>query len=129
MASTLSGVQYNPILIKSLKSAADYSAAQTNVLVTLTDDQIVTKSGAGENGIGVMINKPGLGEAAEVVMSGTAPLKLGGTVAQNDPIKASTLGVGVKADTNKDIVCAIAMQDGVLNDEIEVQLVKYERNV
>ena len=128
MAATLSGVQFNPILVKSLKSAADYSAAQTSVFVTITGDQIVTKSGTGEQAIGIMINKPGLGEAAEVVVLGTAPLKLTGTVAQNDYIKVDSVGTGIKSDTNLEKACAIALQDGDSGDEIEVLIIHGERS-
>jgi len=128
MAATLSGVQFNPILVKSLKSAVDYSAADTNVFVTMTDDQIVTKSGTGEQAIGIMINKPGLGEAAEVVLLGTAPLKLTGTVAQGEYIKVDAAGTGVKSDTNLEKACAIALQDGVTGDEIEVLIIHAERS-
>lgn len=49
------------------------------------------------------------------------PLELGGTVARGDFIKASTAGVGVKADTDQDDYGAIALESGVSGEVIAVE--------
>lgn len=55
-----------------------------------------------------------------------ALLELGGTVAHGDPIKSDADGKGVKADTDKDHVGAIALSDGTSGKLIKVKPYRYD---
>ena len=127
--ATVSGISYNPLLKKSWKSAADYSAAITNVAVYLTAENTITRCGANAKGNGIMVNKPNTGEAAEVITHGTAPMKCGTAIALNDWIKSDGLGEADVADTDKDKVIAQALMGGAHDDIIEVRVVSFTLSV
>jgi hypothetical protein len=63
------------------------------------------------------------GENLNVIGPGDdeALLELGGTVTHGMLLKASTDGVGIEADTDKDKAGAIALQDGADGDLIKVK--------
>lgn len=126
---TVSGVNYNPILTKSFKSSADYSAAITNVAVVISADGIVTRATANQKAVGIMVNRPNTNEAAEVIMIGTAPMKCGTGITRNDYIKTDSLGEADVADTDKDEVVARAMISGAHDDIIEVELIKFKASI
>lgn len=55
-----------------------------------------------------------------------AALEIAGTIAAGDPIKSDADGKGVKADTDKDHVGAIAKHGGVSGDIIKVKPYRYD---
>jgi len=55
-----------------------------------------------------------------------AQLEIAGTITAGDPIKSDTNGKGVKADTDKDHVGAIAIESGVSGDVIRVKVRIYD---
>ena len=87
--------------ITGLKAGADLSAqANLHCAVKLDASGDVVLCGAGELGLGFLMNLPGLGEAAEVAGIG------GGALG----ISAATLGEGAElaADANGHLVAAVA---------------------
>ena len=120
--ATVSGQSSNPVLTKSFKSAADYSAAVTNVAVYLSAENTVTRCGANAKAIGIMVNNPNTNEAAEVIVLGTAPMKAGTAITLNDWIKTDTIGEADVADTDKDKVIGLALQGASDGDIFEVLL-------
>jgi len=127
--ATVSGVNYNPVLKLSYNSSADYSAAVTNVAVYLSAEGEITRCGANAKALGIMVNKPGEDEQAEVIVLGTAPMKAGTTITLNDYIKTDALGEADVADTDKDEVIARALQGASDGDIFEVELMKFKASI
>lgn len=121
--ATVTGTPYEPGKVISMKSGANYSSTDEHVFVKIdsTDDQAVV-CGAGENGIGVRLNKPGSGEAMEVQINGVAMVKLGGTVTVQDLVKSDASGQAVGSVSSGNYYCGQAMRSGVDGDIIPVLL-------
>ena len=85
--------------------------------------------GAGEIAIGIRENSPAIGGMVKIVESGTAKLTLGGGITVGQMIKSDAAGAGVLADTDKDHVCAEALDTGVAGDVIEVRVVSYKASI
>ena len=119
MAATVSGFSYKPVVIGGLVSSADYSSANNYLAmkVTSSDEQLVT-AGAGEEAIGVRLNKPNTGEAVQLAIGGIVPIKLGNTVTIGQKIKSDASGQGVAATTDKDYMLGICLRGGVSGDII-----------
>lgn len=66
-------------------------------------------------------------EEGEVALpGGGAVAKLGGTVSFGDELVANSAGKLVKATAQHDIVIAVAMEDGVADDLIGVEVVRHK---
>lgn len=73
--------------------------------------------------VGVLRNTPGAGEAAAYQFLGTAKVKLGGTVsAAGSWITSDSSGKGIVTTTDGNRVIGFALETGVADDIIEVQL-------
>jgi hypothetical protein len=119
--ATVSGYSYNPKLEGGLVAGADYSAAETNLIMKMgTADETLVTAGAGEQGVGIRMNKPALGQAIELAVGGIAPLKLGGTVARGGHIKSDASGQGVASSSDREEVFGIALRSGDSGDIIPV---------
>jgi hypothetical protein len=120
--TAISGYSYNPQVEGGLKAGSDYSSANNYLLMkidTSADDQLLT-AGAGEECVGIRINKPGSGEAVELAIGGVAPLKLGGTVTRGGQVKSDASGQGVAASSDKDKAFGQALRSGVSGDIIPI---------
>lgn len=129
MATSPTGVTYSPNqILGRLVASADYSSAQTYVFMKCgsTEGQVTT-AGTGEQAIGIRINKPAQYAPVELVVSGTAPLKLGsGGATFGDELKSDSSGYGVASTADREKINAIALETGSENDEIEVLIVHYD---
>jgi hypothetical protein len=100
-----------------LPAVADYSAS-ANQFLGITEDangKANVNSGAGGAIVGVMINKPKLGEAAFIRHYGESKVKLSGTVAAGNAIKCAADGSFLLATTGSTIV-GYMKEDGVSGD-------------
>lgn len=111
---------------ESFKAAGDLSAL-THTFVKLSAANTVTGAGAGEAGIGVLLNAPdAAGKTATVAMApGIAQVKANGAspnIAVGNWLKVGANGVAVQSTTAKDHVVAIANEaataDGVIIEAI-----------
>jgi len=76
---------------------------------------IVAGAGAAEGAhvIGILQNKPAIGEPASVAIGGTSKLQMGATCDRGEKIKAIAGGTGTPATTDKDSVIGIALESAV----------------
>ena len=72
--------------------------------------------------LGVLQNNPASGEMATYRFGGTTKVKAGGTIAIGDWVTTASDGEAVATTTDGDIVIGKALQAGVDQDIIEVQL-------
>lgn len=106
-------------MIPGFKAAVDLSAKQyRSVKVTAAGVVNVAGGATGELHAGILVNKPELGDPAEIVSPGapSVPIKLAGTVALMGEIRNDANGDGVAATTAGDIVIGICIQAGVTGD-------------
>jgi hypothetical protein len=107
--------------IKVFTSNSDFSAKQFH-FAKLASGTNVAQSGAGEKAIGVVMNKPAVGQEAEVaLLGGGALVKLAANVTAGQSIKSDANGAGV-VGVATDWCPAIAMESGVIGDVISVLL-------
>jgi predicted RecA/RadA family phage recombinase len=96
----------------SCKAENDLSAKQ-NYIVELSgaDLQVDVCDNAGDIPLGVLLNKPKAGEAADVRTTGIAPVISDGTtpIAVNDRLKTDGNGKAIKSTTNGDKLLGIAL--------------------
>ncbi len=76
------------------KAGADLSAGQ-HLFVSLDGNGDVVVSGAGARSMGVLQNKPTLGQGCDVVDRGVSKVVAGAAVAINDRVSADAAGKGV----------------------------------
>lgn len=118
-------------IISGLKAAVDLSAAQYRSVKVSAEGVVNLAGGAtGEFHAGILVNKPELGDFAEIVGMGapSVPIKLGGTVAFMGEIRNDASGDGVAATTAGDIVIGIALTGGVDEDVIRMIPVMYRKH-
>lgn len=80
-----------------------------------------------DKSIGIIQNAPSAADAcAEVALpGGGARAKLGGTVSMGDALAPTTDGSLIATTTEDDRAIAIAMQDGVISDVIDVEVIAF----
>ena len=79
--------------------------------------------------IGIQTNKPDIGEPVGVAPIGIAALlKIGATVAFGDFLKPDSTGRGVPTAGAGELYGAVALQDGAVNDIINVEPVSPTRS-
>lgn len=111
-------------VVKSYVAAADLSSYQYR-FVCLVGDNIVNLCGANGKSVGILANKPdAAGKTAEVLSIGsTGKLKISETVAVSKLLTSTAAGLGEVADAAGEFCGAMALQEGVENDIIEVLVV------
>lgn len=87
----------------SLVAAADLSTKQYNVVKIDSNGQAAV-AGAGEAGIGILVNNPVAGQSASVQIGGVAKAKAGGNITAGAAVAANASGVLVAATTGNYIV-------------------------
>jgi hypothetical protein len=100
----------------------------TFVMVGVADNTVLTAT-AGAVIIGVAEDPAAIDTAIGISHQGKVKLKLGGSISAGQKIKATTGGTGVYADTTKDEFGAIALEDGVIGDVINVIIAKGATNI
>lgn len=95
---------------RSYVASADLSAKQNHFVKAHTvAGQVAAITSASDKPIGILMNTPLAGEAAEVaVLGGGAKLKVAGIIAAGARIKTDSAGKGVAASAEGDTMCAVA---------------------
>lgn len=119
----MSTVTNAPRNISNFKAGADLSAvANLNLSVKFDGNGEIVLSGAGDPGIGFLVNSPILGENAEVSTLGGGALGVAAaTIAAGAFLKSDAAGKMVIASTAGDLAIAKAMKSAVANDIFEVE--------
>lgn len=87
----------------SLVAAADLSAKQFCAVKIDTNGQAAV-AGAGEAGVGVLLNNPVAGQSASIQIGGVAKAKAGATIAAGAAVAANASGLLITATTGNYIV-------------------------
>ena len=106
----------------SFKAATSLAAKQFYFVEITAADTVDACNAATDLPVGVVTNAPAAGETCEIVSSGIAKVKLGGTVAVNEWVGTHTDGTGVKKSTDKDYAMGRALAGGDAGDIIPVFL-------
>jgi hypothetical protein len=113
-------VPYPTPNMQSFIASADLSAKQFHFVKLGTADQTVSAIAAvTDKPIGILMNAPLSGEAAEVAMiGGGAKLKAGGVIAVGDRVGASSAGKGLACDSVTGEVAVAVALDGAAEDDV-----------
>lgn len=126
---------HNPGQDITVESSADLSTHQFKFVIGAalsgnSQQARVALAGANGRAFGVLQNKPSAaGQGAVVRISGVTKLVVDGTsaIAVGGPLKSDASGRGVVAGTDKDKVCAIAMEaSSAANDIIAALVCNYD---
>ena len=107
----------------SLNAGEDLSAKQFFALEIATDGDVELADATTDAPVGILLNKPSAGEAAEIIHSGVSKAKVGGTVAAGDFLGPDTDGMLIAVTADTKTYCARALQAGVDGDVIDVIVV------
>lgn len=107
---------------KTLEAGEDMSAKQYFIVQLDAAGKLEVAEGATDLIVGVLQNEPQAGENALYRHTGTAKVKLGGTVGIGAWVTTDANGKGVATTTDGDITIGRALEAGVDGDVIEVQL-------
>lgn len=108
---------------KTLIAGEDLSAKINYIGQLDASGNLEVAEGATDLVVGVIVNNDGgSGAAAAYTFSGTAKVKLGGTVAIGDWVTTDSAGKGVATTTDGNITIGRALEAGVDGDIIEVQI-------
>ena len=103
-------------------AGADLSAKQYYAVKISTTDQTVTLATATTDDALILLNDPESGEAAHVCTGGRCKAKIGGTVDSGQKLGPDTDGMLNVRTTAGDKFCAVAREDGVDGDIIDVEV-------
>lgn len=107
---------------KSRVCSEDLSTKQFYIVQQDANGDIEVAEGATDLLVGVLQNNPASGEPATYRFLGTSKVKAGGTIAVGDWITTDSAGKGIATTTDGNIVIGKALEAGVTDDIIEVQL-------
>lgn len=108
---------------KTLVAGEDLSAKINYIGQLDASGNLEVAEGATDLIVGVIVsNDGGSGASAVYQFSGTAKVKIGGSVSIGDFITTDSSGLGVATTTDGNIVIGRALEAGSANDIIEVQL-------
>lgn len=102
----------------TIPAGADLTTKQFSFVSVDSTGAAVT-TGAGEFGVGVLLNDPALGVAGEVAISGITRVTAGDTVAAGAEVASDADGLAVTAATG-DIILGTAMGGGAAGEVISV---------
>lgn len=110
-----------PNLITNLLAASSLASDQYKAVVLGSSG--VSLASTGQNAIGILQNAPASGAICEIAIAGGGGLaKVGGTVTAGDLLEANSSGLLVYATGAAENIIARALQSGVANDVISVQV-------
>jgi len=106
--------------LPGVTASADLSAKQ---YYNVVQDAATTcaVAGAGVQTLGVLINEPESGEAADVILYGTAKMIVDGdaaAIAAGDFLKTDANGMGVVVAADEDIICGLALAASTADGDI-----------
>lgn len=120
-----------PNIIGTYTAAADLSAKQYFIVRQTTETAGNITTAATQVALGVLQNKPTSGQVMEVAVGGNCKVKLGGTVAINDPLVSDGNGKAIAATRAiagaqpLSNVIGYARRAGVDGDVIEMEVAKF----
>ena len=120
---------YSTPRMKTFLVDADHSSYQYRFVKIGTDEKHIAIAGANGKSIGIQMSSDcdTAEDAAEVALiGGGALLKINETVTAGQYLTSTSTGLGEVADAAGEHVGAIAMDDGVQNDVIAVEVVCFE---
>ena len=101
----------------------DLSTAQFKFVTLEADGQVDLADTAGENCIGVLRTVGAAGVAVAVLVDGPVKVECGGTVTNGAAVATDNTGRAVDATTG-DIIMGYAMEAGVVNQMIQIELIQ-----
>lgn len=110
---------------RSFTCGASSLAAKTNyVMKQHTDGTLIIAAAGTDKLVGVLMNKPGVGQAALVRIGGTAKVIAGGAISVGAWVTSDANGKAVETTTDKDVVLGkfLGSASAADGDIIEVQL-------
>ena len=112
-----------PRNISNFIAGANLSAvANLNLSVKFDGSGDIVISGAGDPGIGFLVNSPIVGENVEISTIGGGALGVaGGTIAAGDFLKSDGNGSLIVASVANDLAIAKAMKSAVVADVFEIE--------
>ena len=113
--------------IKSFTAGANFTDKLGYAVMTSGTSGTVSLATANADCMGILANDAESGYQVPVALCGeVTKAKLGGSVSQGDPLKATTGGSLIEAGgTSDDNVIAVALEDGSSGDLIDVNVVKF----
>ena len=113
-------------IIKTYNTVADYSEKQFYAVVATTAETC-TLAGANEKAIGIIQNKPGSGQAADVAMPGGNALAIvSESVTAGKYLTPTSAGKLEVADAASEHCIGIALEAGDADDVIEIAVQVFE---
>jgi hypothetical protein len=115
----------NPGKQISLLATSDFTVAGAQYAFAIVDaNGQATLAGAGAKAVGVVQNKPAVGQGASVMVDGVSQVVAGGVIAAGAFVKSGALGVAVSgiANAGADALLGIALEAAVANQIIKVKL-------
>lgn len=104
--------------------ASDLDAKKYYIVKQHTDGTLILSAAATDKHVGVLINKPKIGEAARVQFLGTVKVVAGGTIGVGAWVTANSSGQAIATTTAGDVVIGkfLGTASAASGDVIEVQL-------
>lgn len=109
-------------LVATFEAGEDLSAKQFFGVKMATDKAIDLCDAATDFPLGILLNKPSTGEAAEILLNGVGKAKVGGTVQPGDLLGPDTDGMLIKVTADTKTYCAMALADGEDGDIVDVRV-------
>ncbi len=111
---------------KSFLSTNDLSAAANQYTIVKADvsndESIVLAAAATDPIVGILVNLPKAGKAANVQWLGSCKVLAGGTITRGDKVTANSSGAAITTTSSGNTVVGIALQSAVSGDLFEVLL-------
>ena len=110
------------VKIGSLSAASDLSTKQYHFVKLASATTVDIVSASTDAPIGVLLNKPGSGEAAEVALFGVVKVKAHGVLAAGNIIGTTSAGKAEAGPGATQFVCGQAIEASAANDIVTVFL-------
>ncbi|MBP7548667.1 MAG: hypothetical protein KA761_00155 [Gemmatimonadaceae bacterium] len=106
----------------SVDAAGDLSAADYHPVKLDASGKAVACSAVADIAVGIVQNKPAVGQAATVAVAGVSKARAVGTIGAGALVAPAASGLGVQAAVSTNRVMGIALVGGVAGDIIPVLL-------
>jgi hypothetical protein len=97
------------VITINLVAGADLSGSQYRLVAVDNSGKAVAANGATAKVIGVLLNKPGAGQAARVAIAGVTSCVAGAAVNAGDTIVANATGAGIPGNTTGNVIAGRAL--------------------
>ena len=110
------------VKIGSLSAASDLSTKQYHFVKLSSSTEVDAIAASTDAPIGVLLNKPGAGEAAEVALFGIVKVKAHGVLAAGNIIGTTSAGKAEAGPGATQFVCGQAIEASAANDIVTMFL-------